>query len=144
MEAFMKAKRVEHVAIAVKDLQSAIWILRDQLGLTLEYEESLPQHKVKIAMLPVGETYLELLEGTEPDSGISKSIVEKGEGLHHICLEVDDIEAALAELRSKGVALLDERPRVGHANSLIAFLDPRSTGNFLIELAQLSHGHGVH
>ena len=136
----MKVKRVEHVAIAVKNIADVMRIFQEKLGLALEYEEDFPQYKTKIAMYPVGETYLELLQATGDDSDTAKWIAEKGEGLYHICLEVEDIEAALAELRAKGVGLLDEQPRVGHGGSLIAFLDPRSTANVLIELAQIPTG----
>jgi methylmalonyl-CoA/ethylmalonyl-CoA epimerase len=137
----MKVKRVEHVAIAVRDTPAVMRIFRDKLSLPFEYEEDFPQYQTKIAMFPVGETYLELLEATGADSDVAKWIAEKGQGLYHICLEVEDIEAALAELKAKGVPLLDERPRVGHANSRIAFLDPRGTGDVLIELAQLPASH---
>jgi methylmalonyl-CoA/ethylmalonyl-CoA epimerase len=138
----MKAKRVEHVAVAVNDLQEAMRVFRDTLGLALEYEEDFPQYQTKIAMFPVGETYLELLQATGAASDTAKWIAERGQGLYHICLEVEDIVAALAELRAKGVGLLDERPRVGHGNTLIAFLDPRSTANVLIELVQVTEAHG--
>jgi methylmalonyl-CoA/ethylmalonyl-CoA epimerase len=144
----MKVKRVEHVAIAVKNLREAMQIFQEKLGLALEYEEDFPQYQTKIAMYPVGETYLELLEATGEQSDTGKWIADRGEGLYHICLEVEDIEAALAELKAKGIGLLDERPRVGHGNSLIAFLDPRSTANVLVELAQIpparGSGHGSH
>ncbi len=138
----MKVKRVEHVAIAVNDLQEVMWIFREKLGLELEYTEDFPQYQTKIAMFPVGETYLELLQATAAGSDTAKWIAEKGQGLYHICLEVDDIEGALAELRAKGVGLLDERPRVGHGNTLIAFLDPRSTASVLIELVQVPAAPG--
>jgi len=137
----MKVKRVEHVAIAVKNLADVMRIFQEKLGLALEYEEDFPQYQTKIAMYPVGETYLEVLQATGDGSDTAKWIAEKGEGLYHICLEVEDIEAALAEVRAKGVGLLDERPRVGHGGSLIAFLDPRSTANVLIELVQIPVGH---
>lgn len=140
----MRVKRVEHVAIAVKDLEAARWIFEEKLGLTLEYEENFPQYQTRIAMYPVGETYLELLQATGEASDTAKWIAEKGEGLYHICLEIEDIEAALAELRAKEVGLLDERPKIGHGNTLIAFLDPRSTGNVLIELVQVPGRHGGH
>jgi methylmalonyl-CoA/ethylmalonyl-CoA epimerase len=140
----VRVKRVEHVAIAVKDMQAVMRIFRDKLGLPFEYEEDFPQYQTKIAMFPIGETYLELLEATGSDSDVAKWLAEKGQGLYHICLEVEDIEAALAELRAKGVPLLDERPRAGHGGSQIAFLDPRGTGDVLIELAQLPAGHGGH
>jgi len=136
----MKVKRVEHVAMAVRNIADVMRIFQEKLGLALEYEEDFPQYQTKIAMYPVGETYLELLQATGDGSDTAKWISEKGEGLYHICLEVEDIEAALAELRAKGVGLLDEQPRVGHGGSLIAFLDPRSTANVLIELAQIPTG----
>jgi len=133
----MKFKRVEHVAIAVRNLAEVMKVFQEQLGLSLEYEEDFPQYHTKIAMYPVGETYLELLEGTSRNSDVAKWIGEKGEGLYHICLEVDDIDGALAELKAKGVRLLDEKPRLGHGGSRIAFLDPKSTANILVELAEL-------
>lgn len=136
----MKFKRVEHVAIAVDNLAEVMKVFQDKLGLTLEYEENLPQYDTKIAMYPVGETYLELLEGTSQRSDVAKWIGEKGQGLYHICLEVEDIEGALAELKAKGVRLLDEKPRIGHGGARIAFLDPKSTANVLVELAELPAG----
>ena len=134
----MKFKRVEHVAIAVNNMAEVVTLFQEKLGLKLEYEENLPQYNTKLAMFPVGETYLELLEGTSQSSDVAKWIGERGQGLYHICLEVEDIEAALAELKAKGVQLLDERPRIGHGGARIAFLDPRSTANVLVELAELS------
>ena len=137
----MRIKRVEHIAIAVSSLGKSVDLLRDTFGLTLEYEEQIGQ--TRLAMLPVGETYIELLEGQGPESGVTRWIGEKGPGLFHICFEVEDIDAALAELKQKGVGLRDETPRIGHGGARIAFLDPASTGNVLIELAELpaSHGH---
>ena len=141
----MRVKRVEHVAIAVHNMRDVMRVFQDKLGLALEYEEDFPQYATKIAMYPVGETYLELLEATGASSDVATWIGEHGQGLYHICLEVDDIEAALVELRGKGVKLLDERPRIGHGGSLIAFIDPRSTADVLVELMQApasaaSHG----
>ena len=133
----MKIKRVEHIAIAVKDLEAAKRIFEEKLGLALEYEEELPQYGTKLAMFPVRETYLELLQAMAPGTETDRWIAERGEGLYHICLEVDDIQSSLAELKAKGVRLLDERPRVGHGNTQIAFLDPQSTANVLIELVQI-------
>jgi methylmalonyl-CoA/ethylmalonyl-CoA epimerase len=131
----MKIKRVEHIAIAVDSLRQSLELLRDTFGLEAEYEEQIGP--TRLAMLPVGETYLELLEPQGPGSGVGKWIAEKGTGLFHICFEVDDIDSALAELKAKGVNLRDETPRIGHGGARIAFLDPRSTGNVLIELAEL-------
>jgi methylmalonyl-CoA epimerase len=137
----MKIKRVEHIAIAVQSLTQSIDLLKNTFGIPLEYEEQIGQ--TRLAMLPVGETYIELLEGQGPESGVSKWIGEKGPGLFHICFEVEDIDGALAELKAKGVKLRDETPRIGHGGARIAFLDPASTGNVLIELAQLQGDHGA-
>jgi methylmalonyl-CoA/ethylmalonyl-CoA epimerase len=134
----VKVRRVEHVAIAVRHLPDVRRLFEETLGLALEYEEHLPQYETKIAMYPVGETYLELLQGTGPASDVTRWVERKGQGLYHLCLEVDDIEAALAELRARGVRLLDEQPRAGHAGTRIAFLDPRSTADILIELVQVA------
>ena len=135
----MKIKRVEHIAIAVQSLPQSIALMRDTFGIPLEYEEQIGQ--TRLAMLPVGQTYIELLEGQGPDSGVTNWITDNGPGLFHICFEVDDIDAALAELKAKGVKLRDETPRPGHGGSRIAFLDPAATGNVLIELAELPAGH---
>jgi methylmalonyl-CoA/ethylmalonyl-CoA epimerase len=132
----MRVKRVEHVAIAVRNLPEVMRIFQDRLGLALEYEEDFPQYATRIAMYPVGETYLELLQATGQGSDVATWIADRGQGLYHICLEVEDIVGALAELRGRGVRLLDETPRIGHGGSLIAFLDPASTGDVLIELMQ--------
>jgi methylmalonyl-CoA/ethylmalonyl-CoA epimerase len=133
----MKVKRIEHVAIAVKSMSRMREVMEDKLGLSLEYEEHLLQYHTRLAMYPVGQTYLELLESDSPQSETSEWIASHGEGLFHICLEVDHIEDALSELKQKGVKLIDEKPRVGHAGCRIAFLDPKSTGNVLIELVEL-------
>jgi methylmalonyl-CoA/ethylmalonyl-CoA epimerase len=133
----MKVKRIEHIAIAVKSMAAMREVMEEKLGLSLEYEEHLPQYHTRLAMYPIGQTYLELLEADSPESETAEWIATHGEGLFHICLEVDHIEDALAELKQKGVVLIDEKPRTGHANSRIAFLDPKSTGNVLIELVEL-------
>jgi methylmalonyl-CoA epimerase len=135
----MKIKRVEHIAIAVDSLKESMDLLQNTFGIKVEYEEQIGQ--TRLAMLPVGETYLELLEGQGPESGVTTWIKEKGTGLYHICFEVEDIDGALAELKAKGVKLRDETPRIGHGGARIAFLDPASTGNLLIELAELAPGH---
>ena len=132
----MKIKRIEHVGIVVKDLEQSRALWEECLGLRLAEVEHLEQYQVRIAMYPVGESMVELLGGTTPDSKYARLVRERGEGLHHICLEVEDIEGALAELRGKGVRLLDETPRAGHQGSRIAFLDPASTGGVLVELVE--------
>ena len=136
----MKFKRVEHVAIAVKNMAKMQEIFENKLGIKMEYEEDFPKYNTKIAMYPVGETYLEVLESNDPKTETSRWIDEHGEGLFHICLEVEDIDTALTELMEKGVKLIDEVPRIGHGGARIAFLDPESTGDLLIELAEISSG----
>jgi len=140
----MKIKRIEHIAIALKNMDQVKSLLSDKLGITMEYEETLPAYGTKLAMFPVGETYLELLQSERQDSITNQWIAERGEGLFHICLEVEDIDAAMAELRAKGMRFQQEEPRIGHGNSRIAFLDPATTAGLVIELAELSkagHGH---
>ena len=136
----MKYKRVEHVAMAVNNLDDVREIFEDQLGLKLDYIESFPQYGTRMAMYPVGETCLEVLEGV-PTSDPAKWIAQHGQSLYHICLEVEDIDAAFAELKAKGLRFLSEAPMEGHAKSRIAFIDPSNTGNILIEIAQLPAGH---
>ncbi|HXT78281.1 MAG TPA: VOC family protein [Acetobacteraceae bacterium] len=135
----MKIKRVEHIAIAVDSLGQSQSLMQDAFGLATEYEEQIGD--TRLAMLPVGETYIELLEGQGPDSVVTQWVKEKGTGLFHICFEVDDIEAAIAELKAKKVRLQSDTWRTGHAGSKIVFLDPVSTGNVVIELAELPPGH---
>ena len=138
----MKFKRVEHVAIAVKSMKRMRDIFENKLGISMEYEEHLPLYNTKLAMYPVGETYIEILESNDPTTETSQWIDEHGEGLFHICFEVEDIDGALMELKEKGVRLLDEIPRIGHGGARMAFLDPKSTGNLLIELAEISASSG--
>src|SRR5262245_29758911 len=131
----MKIKRVEHIAIAVQALQPSIDLLRDTFGLRLDYEEQIGQ--TRLAMLPVGETYIELLEGQGPESGVTRWIDEKGPGLFHICFEVEDIDGALAELRAKGMKLRDVTPRISHGGVRVAFHDPASPGKVHMRHAEL-------
>ncbi|MYE60093.1 MAG: methylmalonyl-CoA epimerase [Alphaproteobacteria bacterium] len=135
----MKLKRVEHVAIAVRDMRASMKMLEETLGLELDYEERIGD--TRLAMYPVGETSIELLQAEGPASQVNGWIEDNGESIYHICFEVDDIDAALAELKGKGVGLIDETPRTGHGGSRIAFLDPASTGGIVIELAELPAGH---
>jgi methylmalonyl-CoA/ethylmalonyl-CoA epimerase len=135
----MKIKRVEHIAIAVDSMKQSLDLMRDTFGLELEYEEQIGQ--TRLAMLPVGQSYIELLEGHGPESGVTKWIAEKGTGLFHICFEVEDIEDAIAELKAKKVKLQSDTWRTGHGGSKIIFLDPATTGNVVIELAELAAGH---
>jgi len=133
----MKIKRIEHVGIVVGNLERSRALWEDCLGISLTGEEEMPGRPVKLAFYPVGESMVELIAGTRPDSKHAKMVAEGKGGINHICFEVEDIDAALAELKGKGIPLLDEVPRVGHGGARIAFLDPSATENCLIELAEL-------
>ena len=131
----MKAT-LDHVGIAVKDLAAALAFYRDALGLEIEAPEEVASQRVRAHFLPVGEAKLELLEATAPDSPIAKYTDKRGPGLHHITLRVDDIHAALAQLRARGARLIDEQPRPGAEHSLVAFVHPSSAHGVLVELKQ--------
>ena len=129
-------KKINHLGIAVKSLDAAIPFYRDQLGMTFEGTEEVAEQKVKVAFLQIGESRIELLEPTADDSPIAKFLEKKGEGVHHTAYEVDDIDAVLADLKAKGIRLIDETPRRGAHNSLIAFIHPKATGGVLTEICQ--------
>jgi len=128
-------KRVNHIGIAVRNLDQTKQVF-GALGLEVEGEEVIEEQKVKVAFIPIGESRIELLEATSPDSTVAKFIDKRGEGVHHIALEVENLEDLLGELKSKGIKLVDERPRMGAHNTMIAFLHPKSTGGILLELCQ--------
>jgi LAO/AO transport system kinase len=132
----MKA-RLDHIGIAVADLDAALRFYRDALGLEIEAPEEVASQRVRAHFIPAGEVALELLEATAPDSPIARYVEKRGPGLHHITLRVDDIEAALARLKARGVRLIDERPRAGAHGSLVAFIHPSSTHGVLVELKQM-------
>ena len=131
----MPIKRIDHIAVVVENLEHALGIYRDALGMKLDHVETIPEQDVKIGFLPSGETAVELLEPINPDSGIGRYLAKRGEGLHHICLEVDDIEATLSELKAKGAQLIDETPKRG-AHGKIAFIHPKGAHGVLIELLE--------
>ncbi len=131
----MKAT-LDHIGIAVADLDAALRFYRDALGLEIEAPEEVPSQRVRAHFIPAGEAALELLEATAPDSPIARYLEKRGPGLHHITLRVDDLEAALARLKARGVKLIDERPRDGAHGSLVAFIHPASTHGVLVELKQ--------
>jgi methylmalonyl-CoA/ethylmalonyl-CoA epimerase len=137
----MKIKRIEHVGVVVRDIDASRRLWEDCFGIKLGGVEEYTHRPVKLALYPVGESMVELLAGTTPDSKHAKLIAEGRGGLNHICFEVENIDEALAELKSKGIPLLDEVPRIGHAGCRIAFLDPKGTEGCLIELAELPAGH---
>ena len=128
--------KIEHIGIATRELDDALAFWRDALGLEVVHTEIVEEQGVRVAMLPVGESRIELLEPTSDDSPISKFLVKRGAGMHHIAFGVDDIHAALADLKSKGTRLIDEEPRPGSGGCLVAFIHPSSTGGVLIELVE--------
>ena len=130
----MKVIRIDHLGIAVPSLDQAVKAY-EALGFAVESTHEVPTERVRAAFLPVGESRLELLEPTDPSSVIAR-FLEKRSGLHHVCVLVEDIEAALKELKAKGVALVDETPRQGAGGSRVSFLHPRAAGGVLLELKQ--------
>ena len=128
--------KINHLGIATKGIDEALKFWQDALGLEQTHTEIVEEQKVRVAMLPVGESRIELLEPTSEDSPISKFLEKRGGGIHHIAVEVEDIEAALEKLKAEGARLIDEHPRVGAENCLIAFVHPASSGGVLLELIQ--------
>ncbi|MBX7220747.1 MAG: methylmalonyl-CoA epimerase [Blastocatellia bacterium] len=128
--------KIDHLGIAVESLETALKFYAQGLQLPVTCEEVVEDQGVKVAMLPVGESRIELLEATRPDSPIAKFIAKRGPGIHHICLNVPDVAAALAELKAQGFQLIDEKPRPGADHCLVAFVHPKSTHGVLIELSQ--------
>lgn len=133
----MKIKRIEHVGVVVRDVEASRRLWEDCFGIPLGGVEQYTERPVRLALYPIGESMIELIAGTTPDSKHARMIAEGKGGLNHICFEVEDIDAALAELKAKGVPLIDQVPRIGHAGCRIAFIDPAATENCLIELAEL-------
>jgi len=129
-------KKINHIGIAVKNIETAATLYRDVLGMTFEGTEEVAEQKVRVAFFAIGESRIELLEPTSPDSPVAKFLEKNGEGIHHIAYEVEDIEGALHRLRQENVRLVDETPRCGAHGTRIAFLHPKATGGVLIELCQ--------
>ena len=129
--------KINHLGIATKSIEEALTFWVNGLGLKNVHTEVVEDQKVRVAMLPVGESRIELLEPTSDDSPISKFLEKRGGGIHHVAVEVDDIRAALAEMRSKGTRLIDEEPRAGAEGCLVAFVHPAASNGVLLELVQL-------
>lgn len=128
--------KINHLGIATKGIDEALRFWEDALGLENVHTEIVEDQKVKVAMLPLGESRIELLEPTSEDSPISKFLEKRGAGIHHIAVEVDDIEAALAKLKDRGMRLIDKSPRIGAEGCLVAFVHPSSANGVLLELVQ--------
>lgn len=132
----MKLTNIDHIGIAVSDIEKALEFWEKQLGVELHGVETVADQKVKTAFLPVDDTEVELLQATDPESPVAKFIEKKGEGMHHIAIRVDNLEQALEEMKARGVRLIDEKPRLGAGGARIAFLHPKSTGGVLVELCE--------
>ena len=132
-------KNINHIAIIVPDLEGAVAFWEGALGLKLARTESVPEEGVDVGFLPVGGSNVELLKPTVADTGVARFLEKRGPGIHHMCFEVDDIEATLAQLRDHNVQLINEQPQEGHGGRKYAFVHPKSTGGVLVELYQLSN-----
>ena len=133
----MAIKRIDHIAIAVENLDQSLGFWEKALSLPVHEMRNVPEQAVDIAFLPVGASEVELVKPTTTDSGIAKWMQKRGAGIHHICFEVDDIRATLAELSAHGMELIDKEPRTNADGKLYAFVHPKSAGGVLIELYQL-------
>ncbi|MFN3267668.1 MAG: methylmalonyl-CoA epimerase [Zestosphaera sp.] len=129
--------KLDHIGIAVKNLEEAVRFYKDVLGLELEGIEEVPEENVRVAMFKVGDTHIELLQGTTQDSAISKFIEKKGEGIHHIAVRVDDVDKSVETLKSRGAVLVYEKSKlVSRGSRKINFVHPKSTGGVLLELVE--------
>ncbi|HEV8591673.1 MAG TPA: methylmalonyl-CoA epimerase [Pyrinomonadaceae bacterium] len=131
--------KINHLGIATKGIEEALKFWEDALGLENIHTEVVEDQKVRVAMLPLGESRIELLEPTSEDSPISKFLEKRGGGIHHIAIEVEDIQTSLAQLKAKGMRLIDESPRIGAEGCLVAFVHPSSANGVLLELVQTRH-----
>jgi methylmalonyl-CoA epimerase len=131
--------RIDHVGIAVEDLDAAIALYETTYGMTLAHRETVTDQGVEAVLLDVGENHVELLRPLGPDTPVGKYLARKGPGLHHVAYQVPDVDAALSALREQGVRLIDERPRTGIRASRVAFLHPAATGAVLTEIVQPAH-----
>lgn len=131
-----KITKINHIAVAVTDIESALSFWRDGLGLDVDYVEDVPSQKAVVAFLPVGESEVELVKPAAEDTGVAKFLAERGGGMHHLCFEVDNIEEMLAQLKSKGVRLINETP-ITLPGRRMAFVHPKSTGGVLVELYEV-------
>ncbi len=130
-------KRIDHIAIAVEDIEAAVKFWQEALGMELSHIEDVPAEKSMVAFLPAGGSEIELVKPTTGDSGLARYIEKRGPGMHHICLEVDDIEGMLTQLKEKGIQLINEAPVVGSGGKRYAFIHPKSANGVMVELYEL-------
>ena len=133
-----KSVRINHIALVVNDLDQSLRFWRDGLGLAVAHTEAVPEQAASVAFLPLGESHVELVKPTTADSGLARYLAKRGPGMHHVCVEVDDIEAMLAHLQAQGFRLIDAAPRVGADGRRYAFVHPESAHGVLVELYQLA------
>jgi len=131
--------KINHIGIAVKSLEISLPFYRNNLGMSFAGIETVEEQKVRVAMLQIGESKIELLEPTAEDSPVARFIEKNGEGIHHVAYEVEDVEVAIAKLAEEGVRMIDQKPRCGAHDTRIAFLHPKSSGGVLTELCQCGH-----
>jgi methylmalonyl-CoA epimerase len=132
--------RIDHVGLAVEDLDAAIALYQDSLGMPLAHRETVEDQGVEAALLDVGEGHIELLRPLGEDTPVGKFVAKKGTGMHHVAYAVEDIDATLAQIKEAGLDLIDSEPRTGIRDSRVAFLHPRSTGGVLTEIVEPAHG----
>lgn len=132
---------LDHVGVAVSDLEAAISLYSETLGMELVHRETVEEQGVEAVLLDVGDSHVELLRPTEPDTPVGKFVAARGEGLHHVAYRVDDIDVALDGLRERGVRLIDKEARTGIRSSRVAFLHPKATGGVLTEIVEPAAGH---
>jgi methylmalonyl-CoA/ethylmalonyl-CoA epimerase len=135
--AMPKITRINHIAVVVEDIENSLKFWQDLLGIEPSHVSDVPKEAARIAFLPVGESEIELVQPTTNDSGLSRFLEKRGPGMHHLCLEVDDLHELLMKLRTNGVQLIDEEPNVSKDGRLYAFIHPKSTHGVLVELYQL-------
>lgn len=131
-----KVKKINHIAIAVGDVENALLFWRDGLGLSVDHIENVPSQKAEVVFIPVGDSEIELVHPTSADTGVAKFIQEKGGGMHHICVEVDDINEMMSDLKAKGIRLINETPQELPGRKM-AFIHPKSANGVLVELYEI-------
>ena len=133
--------RIDHIGVAVEELDGAIALYEERFGMPVQHRETVEEQGVEAVLLGVGESHVELLRPLGPDTAVGKFLAQSGPGLHHVAYGTDDIESALDAVRGAGLQLIDERPRIGIRGSRVAFLHPKSTGGVLTELVEAPEGH---
>ena len=134
-------RRIDHVGVAVEDLDAALRLYAESFRMELAHRETVESQGVEAVLLDVGDCHVELLRPLGPETPVGKFLERKGPGLHHVAYRVEDIEATLADLRERGIELIDSEPRTGIRNSRVAFVHPRATGSVLTEIVQPAEGH---